>query len=248
MSNVYGAGSPAAGLNAPGGTPSWLQNIYNFVNPMAQATAGGVDAQGRPQNAITAAQQALAAQALAGGPQASGPIANSQAGNVSTAGATGAAPVPPVSSAPLAPPSALAALRAALAARGGSSGGGGASASYSDPSIAARMSAARIPPTVAAYAGAGQGPFAGRPTETPSSGFGQGPFAGQPPAAAGGRNITVQPHARQQAQVAAAAPQVPWIDSKFERQNLPAGNGPLSRNTQRQMGVIDFSKLFNRNG
>ena len=70
MSNVYGAGSPQAALNAPGGMPSWLQNIYNFVNPMAAATAGGVDAQGRPQDAITAAQQALAAQAMNGGQQA----------------------------------------------------------------------------------------------------------------------------------------------------------------------------------
>jgi hypothetical protein len=54
------------------------------------------------------------------------------------------------------------------------------------------------------------------------------------------------PHARQKAQVAAAAPQVPWITAP--RQNLPAGNGPLGRNAQTQQGMLDLSKLFTRTG
>ena len=86
MSNAYGAGSPQAGLNAPGGMPSWLQNLWGYVNPVAQASAGGVDAEGRPQDAIIAAQKALAAQALNGGPQQSGPIASSRAANISVGG------------------------------------------------------------------------------------------------------------------------------------------------------------------
>ena len=234
MSNAYGAGSPQAGLNAPGGMPSWLSNLWNYVNPMAQATAGGVDAQGRPQDAITAAQQALAAQALNGGPQP-------QPGQFSTP-----AGLPTGGGSTLAPGNYARTTPAPIVGGGGGAGGGGATGRF-DPGIEASLHPGGVPPAVAAYAGGtGQGPFAGRPTVTPPAGTGQGPFAGRPTAPAGGRNITVNPHARQQAQVAAAVPQVPWIDSQFERANLPAGNGPLGRNAQRQMGVIDFSKLFNR--
>ena len=106
-----------------------------------------------------------------------------------------------------------------------------------------------VPPAVTAYAGGGIGsgiPTPPQPIVPPNSGIGSG-YPTPPTKPAGGRTITVNPHARQQAQVAAAVPQVPWIDSTFERANLPAGNGPLGRNAQRQMGVIDFSKLFNRN-
>ena len=236
MSNAYGAGSPQAGLNAPGGMPSWLQNLWSYVNPMTAATAGGVDAQGRPQDAVTAAQQALAAQAMNGGPQASGPIAGSQAGNVSTAGIPGAAPTPPVMRAAL--------TRAPIVGGGGDDGGGGASGVYPDPSIAARTNAMNH---VAAYTGAAApiDPYGPTRVAAPITPYDQrAPIS----AANGGRAITVNPHARQQAQVAAAAPavpQVPWIKTDF-RQNLPAGNGPLGRNAQTQQGMIDFSKLFNR--
>jgi hypothetical protein len=257
VSNAYGAGSPGAGLNAPGGMPSWLMSMLNYVNPMAQATAGGVDAQGRPQDALTAAQQALAAQALAGGPQAQGPISGTQAGNVSTAPLVYGAPTQPVQTSPLLGNSLTArsvtpAMMAFMRGGGGGGGGGGASGAYPmDPGIAANMHPAGAPPpsiaNVAAYTGVGQGPFAGRPPEAPSGGLGQGPFAGRPPIGtpsatprpAPARDITVN-------KAAPVVPQVPWIDSKFERANLPAGNGPLGRNAQRQMGVIDFSKLFNR--
>jgi hypothetical protein len=220
--------------------------MFNFVNPMAQATAGGVDALGRPQDAITAAQQALAAQALAGGPQQQGrPFAQTQIppGMIPNASAF---PTPPVQRAPLP-------LRASMVGAGGDSGGGGASGGpYPDQSVIARMRASRVPPAVAAYAypqsAGGYAPKPPMPTAWPDSATPTGMPA--PPvksAADGGRTVTVKPHARQQAQVAAAAPQVPWITTD-SRQNLPAGNGPLSRESQTQMGMLDLSKLFNRGG
>jgi hypothetical protein len=233
VSNAYGAGSPQANLNAPSGMPPWLANLWSYVNPMAQATAGGVDAQGRPQDAITAAQQAAGAQALTGGPQQN--QQQQQRPFVIPPG-----PTPQLNdslTARPAPPAMMAYFRGG----GGDAGGGGATTAWPDPSIAAHQAAARV----AAYAqpgGVGQGPFAGQPVSPPSAGTGQGPFAGRPaPPPA-----KVNPHARAQAAVAAAAPKVSWLDPNFERANLPASNGPLGRNLQRQMGVIDFSKLFNR--
>src|SRR4249919_617485 len=64
MSNVYGAGAPAAGLNAPSNMPPWLMDLWNYVNPTAAQTAGSVDDQGRPTTPIAGAQQGLAASAL----------------------------------------------------------------------------------------------------------------------------------------------------------------------------------------
>lgn len=243
MSNVYGAGAPAAGLNAPGGMPPWLMNMWNYVNPMAQATAGGVDAQGRPQDAITAAQQALATQALNGGPQASGPIARSQAANVST---------PTLGGNSLYPQNVINAVNSGgshpvFGPQVGQSAAGATNIPTNATLTAPRPRVAGIgdyPQSAGGYAPKPPMPTAWPASSTPT---GMPAPAGTPsatPRPVAGGNVTVKPRAA----AAPVVPQVPWITSQYDRQNLPAGNGPLGRNAQRQMGMLDLSKLFNRAG
>jgi hypothetical protein len=103
-----------------------------------------------------------------------------------------------------------------------------------------------VPPAVAAYAGGGIG--SGYPTPTSPLPAPITPYDRRAPTGTPSATPRPDPHARQKAAVAAAAPQVPWITDLNDRQNLPAGNGPLGRNAQTKQGMLDLSKLFSRTG
>jgi hypothetical protein len=140
------------------------------------------------------------------------------------------------------------AMMASMVARGPGGGGAGASGRW-DPGINAALHPAAapiVPPAVAAYAGGGIG--SGYPTPTSPLPAPITPYDRRAPTGTPSATPRPDPHARQKAQVAAAAPQVPWITTANDRQNLPAGNGPLGRNAQRTMGMLDLSKLFSRTG
>jgi hypothetical protein len=247
MSNAYGAGAPAGGGGAPSWLPSALVPLWNHV----YGAGGGPAAQPatREDGIATAQQQMQAGPGNTNAPPFMpwlfGQGANSQGGpilpyldpkNLRIAQASQlTAPIPPMPAAPFKPPVPPHAGWANSANPGGvysTIGQGMPTPNQFQPEFANMPSPGMRDPN---------GVWAPRPNGTPAA-------TPRPAVAAGGGGRgKINPKARAQAPAAAAAPATaPGWDPGFSAPNqdvIGGRGGPLS---SRQMGVFDFSKLFNR--